>query len=242
VQSLKICFFSDIHGNGYAFKAFREQMQIEKNNPDIIVFGGDVFGYYYDVDEILTYLRNSNFICLLGNHDRMFLDLLDGKIDENYLIHRYGNSYLNIVSNISGDNISFLRKLPVSYEFTTEKGKTLGFFHGGPDNPLEMRIYPDTVILDTTNFDKYDYVFCGHTHHKIEKHIGNCTVINPGSAGQQRDGKGTAYCLYDTKKDIFSINVFTYDVKLLIEEIKKRETDEKMKERLIEVLLRSKIQ
>lgn len=233
---MKVCFFSDIHGNGRSFKAFKER--IECQNADVTVFGGDVLGYYYDAEEILNCLRNSDYICLLGNHDKMFLDLIEGKTNENILVNKYGNSYLNIRLKISNENIAFLRKLSPSYEMTLPNGKRLGFFHGSPSAPLDMRIYPDTIVSDVSAFEKYDYVFCGHTHHKLIKHIGSCTLINPGSAGQQRDGKGTSYCLFDTETERISIESFPYDKESLIREIEERETNENMRKKLIEVILR----
>lgn len=233
---MKICFFTDIHGNGYAFDSFLQS--ISGQNIEHIIFGGDVFGYYYDTNQILNRLRQQNIVCLLGNHDKMFLDLLDGLTNESSLIARYGNSYKNIVSQISQENIVFLRHLPIQYEMITEQQKVLGFFHGGPSNPTEMRIYPDTPLTSTDAFRRYDYVFCGHTHHKMIRKIAACTLINPGSAGQPRDGRGTSYCVFDTKTNSCQIKTFPYNKKALLEDIRIKETSSRMQNKLSEVLMR----
>lgn len=237
---MKLCFFSDIHGNGYAFDAFIEEMK--KKKPEQIIFGGDFAGYYYDGDRIITQMRKLGFPCILGNHDRMLLELLEKKKESGQLICRYGNSYQKLEKGISKENEDFLRSLPEFYELETD-GLLLGFFHGSPRNFLNDRIYPDTEITDRNEialFEKYDYVFCGHTHHKLVKRFGKTILINPGSAGQQRDGKGTSYVLFDTGTKKWEICSFAYDRESLAADIDRFDyEDEERNRRLKEVLYRN---
>lgn len=238
---MRICFFSDIHGNGYAFDAFLKEM--EKKRPDQIIFGGDFAGYYYESDCIISKIRELGFPCIMGNHDRMFLELLEKKRTPEQLVPRYGNSYLKLKEEIRKENVEFLRKLPDFYEMEAD-GLKLGFFHGSPRNFLNDRIYPDTEITDPEElalFEKYDYVFCGHTHHKLVKRFGKTVLINPGSAGQQRDGKGTSYVLFDTKKQKWEFASFAYDRDSLAADIDLFDPeDEERNRRLKEVLYRQK--
>lgn len=239
---MKICFFSDIHGNGYAFDAFLKEMEEQK--PDTIIFGGDFAGYYYDADRIISKVRELRFPCVLGNHDKMLLELLDGKREIEPLIEKYGSSYAMLARNLKQENEQFLRSLPPFYEME-EDGLKLGFFHGSPRDYQNDRIYPDTEIADgaeIAKFEKYDYVFAGHTHHKLVKQFGKTILINPGSAGQQRDGKGTSYVLFDTKAKDWEIHAFFYDVNRLEQDIDKFEQDSEIrKNRLKEVLHRHAI-
>ena len=236
---MKICFFSDIHGNGYAFDAFLKEMEGRK--PDKIIFGGDYAGYYYDADRIISKMRELRFTCVLGNHDKMLLEVLDGERDLSPLTERYGSSYEMLVSKLLKENEQFLRSLPLFYEMEAD-GVKLGFFHGSPRDFLNDRIYPDTEITDSTEialFEKYDYVFSGHTHHKLVKQFGKTILINPGSAGQQRDGKGTSYVLFDTEKREWEICSFPYDIDSLEQDIDRLEPEkEERKKKLKEVLRR----
>lgn len=236
---MKICFFSDIHGNGYAFDAFLTE--IENRKPDIVIFGGDFAGYYYDADRIISKMRELRFICILGNHDQMLLELLDGKRKMEPLVEKYGRSYEMLAATLQKENEQFLRKLPLYYEMEAD-GLKLGFFHGSPRNFQNDRIYPDTEILDKKELElleNYDYVFTGHTHHKLVKRFGKTILINPGSAGQQRDGKGTSYVLFDTKSREWEICSFSYDVDRLERDIDRLEGDSpERKARLKEVLRR----
>ena len=234
---MKLCFFTDIHGNKPAFEAFCSE--IESKNPDQIIFGGDFIGYYYNAQEIISTIREKGWHCLLGNHDKMFLDMLDGQLDEQYVTKRYGNSYLIAKETISKSNIDFLRALSSSFEIQTNNMR-IGFFHGGPKDFLNERLYPDTDLSYMEENCSYDYIFAGHTHHKMIRKVGNCTVINHGSAGQQRDGKGTSYVLFDTVTGEIELCSFTYDMTELIEQIKQYDgNNETMYHKLTEVLTRT---
>ena len=67
---------------------------------------------------------------------------------------------------------------------------------------------------------------------------GNTIIINPGSLGQQRDGKGTSYVLFDTETLDTKFIIVEYNVYDLIEKINLYDKDN---DRLKEVLLRKSI-
>lgn len=213
---MKIVFFSDIHGNKYVLPPFLQA--IKEENADYVVFCGDIFGYYYHQNKIIDIFRQEGFITLLGNHDQFFLDILVGTADTKSLIEKYGNSYYNIVDRITEENIEFIKNLKPHYELNVE-GYKIGIFHGSPDNPLNGRVYPDTEIVETKEYSKYDYVILGHTHHKLVKKIASTIVFNPGSIGQQRDGKGCSYLVLDVENGHYEFKNIDYDISLLIRDI-----------------------
>ena len=70
---MKIVFFSDIHGNKYVIPAFLRE--IKKENPDKIVFCGDIFGYYYYQNEIINFLETQIllfYLVIMNNIFRSF--------------------------------------------------------------------------------------------------------------------------------------------------------------------------
>ena len=231
---MKIVFFSDAHGNQYAVKSFMDN--IKKISPDRIIFGGDIFGYYYGTNEIIDIFRKGNIECLLGNHDRMFLNLIEGKIAEKELIQKYGNSYREIAAKISEENIDFLASLESRKDIRMD-GLSMVFVHGSISDPLNGRVYPDTVIENESDYNQYDYVFCGHTHHKMVRKVGKALLLNPGSIGQQRDGKGCSYLIFNTDNSNFEMITVDYNRQALVKEIKDNDFGE-MQDRLIEVLFR----
>jgi len=214
---MKIVFFSDIHGNQYAFDCFLERMSEEK--PNKIVFCGDVFGYYYGQEEILNKMRNmDNLVCILGNHDQYFLDVLEGIREETELTAKYGNTYMNVGRKISALNIQFVKNF-LPYWFYKTNCIHIGVFHGSPEDYLNARIYPDTVISQQAPYNNYNYVILGHTHHKMVRRIGGTTIINPGSLGQQRDGSGCSYLQMEIQDEVYKFHTVDYDISALLLEI-----------------------
>lgn len=217
---MKIVFFSDIHGNKYVLQPFIKA--IKKDNVDKVIFCGDVFGYYYYQNEIINTFREHDFKMLLGNHDKNFLDIIDGKVSDEDFTKKYGNSYRDIVNRVSIDNTRFLRSLKSHYEIKTDNIK-IGIFHGTPINPLNGRLYPNTEIneKEIREYEKYDFVILGHTHHKMVRNTNSTTILNPGSIGQQRDGKGCSYLVLDTNTREYFFKIIDFDIDFLVNDIDK---------------------
>ncbi len=233
---MRLIFFSDAHGNQYAVRALFKQLAVEK--PDLVVFGGDIFGYYYGQCEIISLLIDHRCVSLLGNHDQFFLDLLNGKRQENELVEKYGKTYRGITSRIPEAYAAYLSELNSRLNMTIDN-LNLVFVHGSIENPLDGRIYPDSKIYDLSSYKDIDYVFMGHTHHKLQYHLSNgCMLINAGSIGQQRDGRGCTYVIFDTQKRRVDYKTVEFDKNKLVQEIKAHKETETMEKKLIEVLYR----
>lgn len=229
---MKLCIFSDIHGNQYAFNSFIKE--IYKRDIDHFYFLGDVFGYYYGQNECLDILRDMpHLTCIRGNHEVLYYDALKNPIMQVECMKKYGSSYGRI-NDISEDNKKFLSTWIDMFEIEMD-GIKIGFFHGSPRQFQVGRVYPDTIIDDMVEFAKYDVVFLGHTHHKMHRKYRNTEIYNPGSLGQQRDGKGCSYTIYDTFSKKASWHTVQYDIEALANEVRENDSD---KLRFIEVLYR----
>ena len=215
---MKLVIFSDIHGNQFAFNSFLKEL--EKIQYDKIIFLGDIFGYYYGQLEIIEKLENlDNLIWLKGNHDDMAVSLYYNNHNEKDYIERYGHCYQNIKNKFEKNTIEKISKLPEHIEITLDH-KKIAMFHGGPNDFLNERIYPkDNVNLNS--YKEFDYILMGHTHFKMLKKIDSSIIINPGSLGQQRDGKGFGYVILDTLLNEVQFNNIYFDKNLLYKEIDK---------------------
>lgn len=232
---MRIAFFSDIHGNKYVLEDFFRQTS--ENHVDVMIFCGDVFGYYYHQEHILNCFRNCNdLICIKGNHDQMFLDLLDGHLTTGILKPTYLFSYKKARQNVSARNVAYVRTWSTVWKYTID-GMRLAVFHGSPNNHLNGRIYPDTPLESTALFKPYTHIILGHTHHKMERFWADSVILNPGSIGQQRDGKGCSFLILDTKNGQYEFYTVRYDIDMLKKDIEEVEPDNF---RLIEVLYRAK--
>lgn len=215
---MKLLFFSDIHGNNHAFDVFIKTISIEDERYKLI-FLGDFLGYYYGANQIISYCREKNITCILGNHDKYFLDIMDGKLSLEQCVKKYGHSYEIALNTISKENVSFLRGLDKNRTLTIANKKVY-ICHGSPLDNLEGRIYPDTDLsIFEAAVEGFNYVITGHTHHKMNKSYGSATFLNPGSLGQQRDGKGCSYMILDLKKDVYSFHIVDYAITELEKEI-----------------------
>jgi putative phosphoesterase len=170
---MKITIFSDVHGNLEPL----EKMYSRESDSDLFICLGDVVGYGPESYECLD-LINKNIkktICIIGNHEEMFINGFPedkcSNLSKNFFYHSYPLFNKNI--------LNFVKKNFVSeYEM-----KDYTFKH-----TLNNRyIYEDTEI---NSLDK-NY-FIGHSHYQFIKSVGNFKIINTGSLGQNRKNKSLA--------------------------------------------------
>ena len=230
---MKLIVFSDIHGNSYALHGFMEK--IKGWQYDFLVFCGDIFGYYYNQKEVLEMLLSMDkLIWLRGNHDGYFLKVYGGKEPEEPYIERYGHSYSKLAQRFCEEQA----KLVASHEPSFEAewgGQKIGIFHGTPKEHSEGRLYPDTPIVDINEYQKYGIVILGHTHCRMLRSVGGTLIINPGSLGQPRDGKGYSFAVVDTDSQSIVFETVEISMELLYQQIE--EFDPNLK-KLKEVLER----
>ena len=218
---MKYAIFSDVHGNIDALKQFL--IEIGPKSIGGVIFCGDIMGYYYHADEIISLLKSlPNLFNVQGNHDNNYLSSLkdDKLLDE--CIRNYGNSYS---SKLSKNNLQYLAQLPDKQTLNIN-GMHIGVFHGAPFNHLNGRIYPDTSLStdEIESINNYDVLFLGHTHYKMIKQIGDTYIINPGSLGQPRDGKGFGYCIFDFDHMACEFHNILIDISNILKEIDSYET------------------
>lgn len=223
---MKLCIFSDVHGN---FRSYEKMMESERN-VDCFIFAGDIFGYFYDQAEIIDSMMNlKNLYAVKGNHDLSYLHS-GGENPE--LTDRYGSSCRTVLPERQR---SYLESLPEFLE-TEISGKRLGIFHGGPGDYLNQRIYPDSDMETCINAEalaeKYDYLILGHTHYGFLRREKDLTVINPGSLGQPRDGKGFRYCVLDTDRGLCEFKTVSVPLKPLLDQVRIRDGNHRVCEYL----------
>ena len=103
-------------------------------------------------------------------------------------------------------------------------------FHGSCEAPLEGGILPGNEIKGTTFLEQFGFFFFGHTHHKMIRKKGKTWIINSGSLGQQRDGMGCSYSIFDTKSKTLEMKCVNYNVDLLYKEVCEKDGNTKFAE------------
>jgi len=215
---MRVAIFSDIHGNKYALK--EALIKMEEIGIDVHIFCGDAVGYYYYHNEVIDTLRNmKNIFCVLGNHDQMFIDIIDKKKEAKSYFAKYGSSIEKFLNSITIENIEFLRSLPEARDILIDDMK-IKIIHGSPWNPIDEYVYPSSDFKRYSEVD-FDYIFQGHTHYPMKIKQGKCEIINPGSIGQPRDGGFPSFVVFDTSKKLFEFVSIEYDINQLSEDIQR---------------------
>jgi putative phosphoesterase len=214
---MKIGILADIHGNGIAFERVYESLR--KERCDRVFFLGDICGYYYDQNRIISLLCDiPNLTAVLGNHDAMFLEAMHNEDIAEAYSTRYGKSIAILKNNATEESLRFLKKMPEKF---IDEQNGLAAFHGSPWNPLNEYVYPDSRW---ERFDElpFSLIFLGHTHHPMDIRREKIRIINPGSAGQPRDGNWPSYAVYDDSTSKLEIKRIPFPLESLINDIKEK--------------------
>lgn len=214
---MKICVFADIHGNGPAFHVAYDMIISEK--ADLNIFLGDLCGYYFDQKQIYEMILSlPHLVALQGNHDQIFLKVVQGDdgLRSDYL-RKYGSSLEYLLEDDDPDLRQWLSALPESYS-----SETLGLacYHGSPWNPMEGYVYPDSTIEKFLDHSA-SFFFLGHTHYPMVKTINNKLIVNPGSLGQPRHGGWPTYAVINFQSEKVIFREVSYDKSELVRQINK---------------------
>lgn len=216
---MKVGIISDIHGNHYALKAVLESA---KNfGVERLLVLGDIVGYYYHPDQILTLLEEWKYEIIKGNHEEILENLELGNIDPEELKRKYGSGHEQALRKLSVETRKWLYALPAHKSIMID-GVAFQMNHGSPWN-IDEYIYPDAPKekLEACNSPEYDFVLIGHSHYAFSFEGKDSVLINSGSVGQSRQKGGVAcWTIVDTSDKSFELIKTEYDVKALIEEVK----------------------
>lgn len=198
---MRILLVSDIHGNYPALQAVADHFS---DAPfDLIVNGGDTTVYAPFPNQTIDWLRAHNARSILGNTDRLVLDLLRGKTFAKPSKAEKRVMYGWTASELTEENHDWLRSLPESLTFPCpapagpiSKYHSLGVFHGSPADPDEFLFAdtPDCRFRELAASVSHGLVTVGHSHSPFHKFIDGVHFVNPGSTGRMFDGDTGAGC------------------------------------------------
>lgn len=206
---MRLGVISDIHGNRDALAVALHMV----SDTDRLVFLGDLVGYYPWASECVRMMRSFDVVWVLGNHDKAFLDAYErGSLPEEYR-SRYGHA-IDVTLKDDGaatEVASVLSEARATLELLID-GVRVRAMHGSPADPVEGRIYPDTIV-DSPGYADSGIMLLGHTHHAMQRSVGSCLIVNPGSVGQSRDRSGEACAaVVDTGSRAVELRREIYDV------------------------------
>ncbi len=179
---MRIVILSDVHANLAALEAIEEPY-------DVLLCLGDLVDYGSQPGEAIQWVRERVFTVIRGNHDQALAYDMDcgcaPVMKEASVTTRKWHTQI-----LSAEDKPYLRKLPLSARVELG-GATFFLAHASPTGDLYKYLRPevaDEVLKEEIRGIDADFVFIGHTHLPMIRHLGKITIVNPGSVGQPRHG------------------------------------------------------
>lgn len=220
---MRIAVLSDIHGNVFALDAVINQMQQKQIKR--VFFLGDLMGYYYHPKLVYQKLNEIKATLILGNHEQLLFDCLDGLISIDNLRIKYGSGHKMAIGQFSSTEIDELRKLP-NFHLETIEDVSIACYHGSPFDK-DYYLYPDTAQEVFHKCDTgADFTFVGHSHYPFIVQMPHGLLVNVGSVGQSRKLGGVAnWCLLNLNNRVIEMQSTPYNVDPLLDFVNKYDSD-----------------
>ncbi|AKB85499.1 metallophosphoesterase [Methanococcoides methylutens] len=212
---MKLLIISDIHGNKAALDAVLSVPH------DEVICLGDLVDYGPDPAECIELIKKEDIPVIKGNHDNAVASRVDCGCGYKYK-HLSTATREYTWDQLDDSHMEFLRGLTMYIEKDLAD-KKMYFAHGSPRSMYEY-IKPDTPedeVLEMIEGLEADFIVVGHSHLPFVRHVGDVTIINPGSVGQPRDGDIRASCaVFDT--DNYSVEIIRceYDLETMCQRIR----------------------
>jgi diadenosine tetraphosphatase ApaH/serine/threonine PP2A family protein phosphatase len=221
---MRCAIIADIHANLTAFTAVLDDIE-QQGGVDEFWCLGDVVGYGPDPRECIARLRQTQHICVAGNHDWAAI----GKISTSDFNPAAAAACHWTQQQLSPEDVEYLGNLPLVIE---KDDFTL--VHGSPREPVWEYILSTAAAMENFSHFRSPYCLVGHSHYPaVFRHddTGNCSVdqflpdsqlvlgedrliINPGGVGQPRDGDPRAsYAIYDSISRQVHLYRIPYDIR-----------------------------
>ena len=186
---MRIALFSDVHGNGVAFRAMLDDLAGQQVDTGVCL--GDHAQGGPEPAQTLELLRELGWPAVMGNSDHFLLtfDFGEEAVTEAQIENASWSQ-----SQLTGDLLEFHQSFPPTVEVDLGEGRTLLCFHATPRSREEI-VGPWMEEEEfRAPFDGLEAaVFAGgHTHQQWCRRMGDGYYVNPGSVGVPIDRYQTA--------------------------------------------------
>jgi putative phosphoesterase len=171
---VRVAALYDVHGNLPALDAVLEE--VERENVDRVVFGGDVISGPWPAETLERVLRlGDRALVVLGNADR---DL------EPWRRERLGDEGHAVVLD-----------WPLTVSLDVEGLGRVLFCHATPrsDEEIVTRLTPEERLREILTGVEADVVVHGHVHVRYDRRAAGFRIVNPGSVGLPYETQPGAY-------------------------------------------------
>ena len=177
---MRVAALSDIHGNLPALEAVLRELQDEE--PDLIVFCGDVASGPMPAETIDVLRRIPDARFVRGNADRGLVDEFDGR-ERSPMPGPFAGWCAKQINREHRDFLASFEST-VTVDGVDGVGRVL-FCHAVPGNDTDVMTVetPLERMRSLLAGVDADLVVCGHTHMQFDRMVDRVRVVNAGSVG-----------------------------------------------------------
>jgi predicted phosphodiesterase len=184
---MRFAVVSDIHGNLTALDAVLSDVE-KRGGVDRTFCLGDVAQHGPQPKEVIEFLRQSKWPCVMGNTDEHIIrDVLERPSSEDPV----ESEHVSRLDSWTREHVpeptrEFISTFTPTVEFEDGEGRRFLFYHGSPRSNVE-RIYPsmpDEELRTCLAGNEAALFAGGHTHAPMYRRLGRSVILNPGSVGR----------------------------------------------------------
>ena len=183
---MRIAALSDIHGNLPALEAVLRE--VDRERPDLIVFGGDVASGPMPAEtiELLRKIEKARFV--RGNADRGVVS----EFDHESVSAMPGPFADWCASQLNREQRDFLASFEDNFEIDG-----ILFCHASPRNDTDVFTAEtaDERVRFLMQGVSSRMVVCGHTHMQFDRRLDGLRIVNPGSVGMPYGEPGAYWAM-----------------------------------------------
>jgi putative phosphoesterase len=196
---MRVAAISDIHGNLPALEAVLAE--VERERPDLLVFGGDVASGPMPAETIELLLRLQNARFVRGNADRGLIDEFDG-MPAGEMPGPFGGWCAQQITKPQRDFLASFEDT-VIVDRVDGLGRVL-FCHASPRNDTDIFTVetPDERVRMLLFGVDANVVVCGHTHMQFDRRVDQIRVVNAGSVGMPYGRPGAYWAMLGPDVDL----------------------------------------
>jgi len=219
---MRYALIADIHANLAALTAIMADIECRGWVGEVWCLG-DVVGYGPDPHQCIEYLKQFEHVCVAGNHDWAAV----GKISTSEFNPDAAAACHWTAQQLNPEDVKYLESLP-----TTVQRGDFTLVHGSPRKPIWEYLLSTGSAQENFTYFKSPFCLIGHSHVPLifESDKAGCSlsefpandtlmlaekrlIINPGGAGQPRDGDPRAsYAIYDSEMGAITRYCVPYDI------------------------------
>ncbi len=204
-------WIADIHANLPAFEA----VLADAGAVDDVVFLGDIVGCGPHPAACVDLLAQLDAKAILGNHDAAVLAIRGRAARRSNHVDWDEWTF----DQLNESQLSYLAALPSELSIVGS-GVNVKAMHHPSGAPYLHGAMPDSVLASHLQGVSHPVIFCGHSHHQIDRTVNGCRYVCIPPVGQPRNGDARAGYAVEADGSLL-FNFVPYDIERVVSDIER---------------------